>query len=1494
EWTDGDYYVIIFADSAGVIEEISESNNIAAQLTAISEQPVLVPGIDLAVLEFDDEVEGNWLWGQSYTVAADVVNLGDTAAGSFTLSIALSADMNFDASDTSVGTHQITSLDAGATSINDVTITLPGTGTDGPYYLVLSVDSEGAVTEADEDNNFDDLDIYIGEGGGPGSDVDLVGDDEPFTLPMDMVWGEQYEVGMDAYNESDMSVGPFTIRMVVSDDANYDASDYELAVMQVSGLGPWEGTWDDEVIITLPAAGLFPDGDYYGIFFVDSDNVIAETNETNNISVYPVHVVTTPNWAAGVELNVFEFEADTDFAEEGQLYWGQYFWADTGIVNLGDTDATAFNIEVFLSDDELIDTSDLELGTIQADGVNSGKMDFFEGDFMLPTVGTMPDGAYYILAQADSDNIFAETDETNNVGSYLVNIIQGSGGPGGDPDLSISNFGYLEMGPFDWNQNITLSADINNYGYGEAGPFDVKVFLSEFTDPHMGGYQLVHQTIQGLPAGGFWGSDWPITLPPMGTMSNGEYNLILVADSENMVFETDEYNNFSVMPIYIGGEQPVEGIDLRGMGPFIPDMIDLVWGQSYQMGADVKNAGDTQAGAFAVSVVLSADDVYDATDEQLAQIHLPGLPPMSEFFNDLQIMLPAPGVYADGSYYIMVVADSGDSVAEADETNNVSMKLVEISETVNLIQGVDLSVMEFSLDMSEGDLVWGRSYMAAADVINMGDTEANAFTITIALSNDQEFGSGDAIIGTVPVYSLGAGQVMINDVMLELPADGYSDGEYFLIMAADSGQAIAEVDETNNVVHMPVYITSDGGGEQGDADLRVNSIMLPPPPLVYNGFLAIQTEIVNDADGSIFEPFAVGLFVSQDVFVDHNDWLVGEAMVYGIMAQETLSIYVDVQFPPEGVFPTNNLYLGAVVDSWNNIIELDEMNNDYVTNLTLETPMVPQGIDLTVMFNQWPGQISENETIEVMYEVHNFGDTAADAFSVEFYLSGDPMVNLDWMNWPTDPGDPNNPGGPGEPLDDDVLLSEVNISSLNPGEMYQETIMLTMPELLDLDFYHLIAVADADAVIEDNFRENNFGVVFVNTMQSGLDLNWHDMFLPFDLQWGQTFTVDALINNWSAQDVMSVDVAFYLSDDYQLDEFDEQLGTLNMTDVFGGSGAQASIELTLPDREGEAMLRIIGKIDPDEILDEFDEYNNIWVRDIYIGMPQLANLMAWPMIMFDPGPGGGSVDWGGAVNVDTGVHNGSDVQTGPFNVSYYLSTNEWMDGVVATLHTEPVPNGLFPFQNYFQTVTLTMPAEDPGGSNGEWYILAEADSDNVVVEFDEMDNVGWAPIFIGSMPADLGGWMEIALDPGVSVQWGQPVPLMGHIENWGGSEAGPFDVSYYLTTDPEIDPSDYLLYTQTVDLLAEQSNTPVPDSLILPADPGQFGSGTVFIVAVIDSGQVIEEIDEWNNFMGDWLTAETAMTELIPFHLKPDWQAFWNQTMQVEVVLKGEESVGYG
>ena len=98
----------------------------------------------------------------------------------------------------------------------------------------------------------------------------------------------------------------------------------------------------------------------------------------------------------------------------------------------------------------------------------------------------------------------------------------------------------------------------------------------------------------------------------------------------------------------------------------------------------------------------------------------------------------------------------------------------------------------------------------------------------------------------------------------------------------------------------------------------------------------------------------------------------------------------------------------------------------------------------------------------------------------------------------------------------------------------------------------------------------------------------------------------------------------------------------------------------------------------------------------------------------DPGSGTGP-DWGQSLTVDTGIHNGSNaiVET-PFIVSYYLSEDQIPDADEKLLDVEII-HSLMPFEHYFETVNLPLPASDPSGTGQrEWFILTETDSGNAI------------------------------------------------------------------------------------------------------------------------------------------------------------------------------------
>ncbi|MCP4709782.1 MAG: hypothetical protein GY869_14260, partial [Planctomycetes bacterium] len=222
-WPDGDYYLIFTGEVSG---DADMSNNGWVEPIHIGDDggPPPVGGIDLVVEDFNVDGGGPYGWGDSVTLAADVRNTGDTDSGAFSFDVVLSEDNVLDGSDAVLDSVAVSSIAPGGTSINDVTVTLPTTGTDGQKYFFMSIDPSNAITEVDENNNLWNTPIEIGSGGGGGV-VDLIVDNFDLNTAGPFGWGDSISLAADAKNMGDIDSGNFDFDIVLSQDDVLDAGD---------------------------------------------------------------------------------------------------------------------------------------------------------------------------------------------------------------------------------------------------------------------------------------------------------------------------------------------------------------------------------------------------------------------------------------------------------------------------------------------------------------------------------------------------------------------------------------------------------------------------------------------------------------------------------------------------------------------------------------------------------------------------------------------------------------------------------------------------------------------------------------------------------------------------------------------------------------------------------------------------------------------------------------------------------------------------------------------------------------------------------------------------------------------------------------------------------------------------------------------------------------------------------------------------------------------
>jgi len=202
----------------------------------------------------------------------------------------------------------------------------------------------------------------------------------------------------------------------------------------------------------------------------------------------------------------------------------------------------------------------------------------------------------------------------------------------------------------------------------------------------------------------------------------------------------------------------------------------------------VKNIGMVNAGAFDVGFYLSTDTSYQTTDTFLCKRSLSGLaagisdPPSGTAATTCSI-----ASIASGSYYLLAVADSGQVVAETNETNNTFSTGAPI--------GPDLIVSLFSASKS------GNTLTLQSAVKNQGNRDAGAFDLGFYLSTDTTLNTAsDPFVCKRSISSLAVGisdpPSSVTTTTCTIPA--VAAGSYYVIGFADSTRVITEHNENNN------------------------------------------------------------------------------------------------------------------------------------------------------------------------------------------------------------------------------------------------------------------------------------------------------------------------------------------------------------------------------------------------------------------------------------------------------------------------------------------------------------------------------------------------------------------------------------------------------------------------------------------------------------------------------------------------------------------------
>ena len=181
----------------------------------------------------------------------------------------------------------VDALDAGESATVSSTCTL-GSGVAGTLTLSVHVDASDAIYETSEVNNVMEADTELTVAV---PDINLTAAGVGITAGgVTRRPGQDLEVFFEVESNGTDDAPPFRFIVYASSDTSITGDDVEVCIVDVTDGQPAGTTTDgSSTVCTVPT---MPEGDYYLGLVVDTEQVIPETDEDDNIAVDTSNLLT--------------------------------------------------------------------------------------------------------------------------------------------------------------------------------------------------------------------------------------------------------------------------------------------------------------------------------------------------------------------------------------------------------------------------------------------------------------------------------------------------------------------------------------------------------------------------------------------------------------------------------------------------------------------------------------------------------------------------------------------------------------------------------------------------------------------------------------------------------------------------------------------------------------------------------------------------------------------------------------------------------------------------------------------------------------------------------------------------------------------------------------------------------------------------------------------------------------------------------------------------
>lgn len=214
----------------------------------------------------------------------------------------------------------------------------------------------------------------------------------------------------------------------------------------------------------------------------------------------------------------------------------------------------------------------------------------------------------------------------------------------------------------------------------------------------------------------------------------------------------------------------------------------------------INNNGTLNAQSSILKVYLSATST--STEVEVGSVVVPII--NANASKEVSLPITIPNNATLGNRFLVFYIDAINAIQEADETNNKN----NIAITINAPDFAELNIQNATIDNT--NIIAGNNLTLIGNIYNSGSANASAVNVKAYLSSNTTLEVNDVPLQDTneTISALNEGSNLDYNKTVVIPTNTIA-GNYYVLFVVDKENTVVELDETNNVVAVPLTVTKD-------------------------------------------------------------------------------------------------------------------------------------------------------------------------------------------------------------------------------------------------------------------------------------------------------------------------------------------------------------------------------------------------------------------------------------------------------------------------------------------------------------------------------------------------------------------------------------------------------------------------------------------------------------------------------------------------------------